>query len=67
MLGGAQQVLHGAYHFVGLLKDIQVNISHCDIILCGPHAIHLLASGLSQTLLEGLALLPYLFGAFPIV
>ena len=67
MFGCAQQVLHRAYHFVRFLKDIQINVSHCDIVLCGPHALHLLAPRLGQTLLEGLALLPYLFGAFPIV
>lgn len=46
----------GASELTGLLKEIQIEVGHGDVLLCGLHSLHLSLSGLLKAILKFLGL-----------
>ena len=49
---GAEEVAEGAGELTGLLKDIQVEVGHGDVLLGGLHPLHLSLTGFLKAILQ---------------
>ena len=48
---GAEEMAEGTGELTGFLKEVQVEIGHGDVLLCGLHPLHLGLTGLLKAIL----------------